>query len=103
MNEADLVPRLEAEYDVEVGFIGLLRSGTFDEFALDRLMTVLQEIEPQGNTIDRRLVSLLWWIPWVIEWQGQRLERENRAQEAAAVHRARDAVFKQLERILGVA
>jgi hypothetical protein len=103
MSDAELLRRLQAEYDIETGFVGLLRSGKFDEVALDRLIAILNELEPRGKAIDRRLVSLLWWIPWVIEWQGQRLERENRREEAARVHRAHDTVFKELERILGVA
>ncbi len=103
MGDAQLVRRLEAEYDTETGFVGLLRSGKFDEIALNRLTAILHQIQPEGEAIDRRLVALLWWIPWIIEWQGQRLERESRPEEAAKVHRAHDAVFKELERILGVA
>lgn len=103
MSDAELVRLLEAEYDTETGFVGLLRSGKFDEMALDRLLSVLRQVEPRGITIDRRLVSLLWWIPWVIEWQGQRLDRERHREEAERVRRAHDAVFKELERILGVA
>jgi hypothetical protein len=103
MSDAELPQRLAAEYDLETGFVGLLRSGKFDELALGRLIGLLHQIEPRGKTIDRRLVSLLWWIPWVIEWQGQRLERDGRREEAVKVHRSHDAVFKELERILGVA
>jgi len=103
MNDAELVRQLKAEYDLESGFVGLLRSGKVDESALARLMVVLRQIEPRGQAIDRRLVALLWWIPWVIEWQAQRLDRESQNEEAARVHRAHDAVFKELERILGVA
>jgi hypothetical protein len=59
MSDADLARQLEAEYDMETGFVGLLRSGKFDEPTLARLMGVLRQIEPQGESIDRRLVALL--------------------------------------------
>jgi hypothetical protein len=102
MSGTDLIQQLEAEYDQNTGFIGRLRYGTFDELGLTRVLAVLRQFEPTGNSLDRRLVALLWWMPWIIEWQFQRLTRESRAKEAAVVSRASEAIFKECERILGV-
>lgn len=71
---ADLIKALEAEYDLDTGFLGRLREGTFDTAGLDRLIALLRSIE-QGNeeTINRRLVALLWMIPTLMEWQVERI------------------------------
>lgn len=51
--------------------------------------------------IDARLVRLLWWMPWIAEWQAQRLEKEDK--DAGPMRNAGNALFSELERILGVA
>lgn len=98
----DLIPRVEREYDRETGAIGLLRNGRLDQAALQRLVQTLRECPPASDgPIDGRLVRLLWWMPWIAEWQGQRLEREGK--DAKEIRQAGDAIFRELERILGVA
>ena len=94
------VRRLEGEYEERTGFIGKLRFGTFDEPGLDRLLGTLRSIEPMGLG-NRRIVSLLWWLPWIIEWQVQRLTREGAASKAERLSSAESAVFNEVERILG--
>lgn len=102
MSDAELIQQLEAEYDQNTGFIGRLRFGTFDDPGLTRVLDLLRKFEPTGSALDRRLVALLWWMPWIIEWQSQRLARESRTAEAATIHRALEAIFKECERILGI-
>ncbi|MGZ3583845.1 MAG: hypothetical protein ACXWQR_00235 [Ktedonobacterales bacterium] len=70
----DLIQTLEAEYDLDSGFLGRLREGTFDAAGLDRLIAILKSIEPSNEeVINRRLVALLWMIPTLMEWQVERI------------------------------
>jgi hypothetical protein len=39
-------------------------------------------------------------MPWVLEWQGQRLDQEG--QDAVPMRNAANAVFSEVERVLGV-
>jgi hypothetical protein len=67
---AHLIDILEAEYDLENGFLGLLRQGIFDPGGLDRLIAILTSIDLSNESVvDRRLVALLWMIPTLMSWQ----------------------------------
>jgi len=94
-----LVSDLEAEYDQEEGFLGLLRTGHFDSLARDRFLRLLQSIDlGTGGSIDRRVVALLWYVPLFMQWQERRLDADERKALQAAANR----VTSELERILGV-
>lgn len=96
-----LVEALDHEYDPEVGFIGLARNGQYDVAGLERLRALLGECPSADvEAFPADLIRLLWWIPWVLEWQAQRLERE--ARPSTDMRNALNAVFSDLERILGV-
>lgn len=98
----DLLDRIASEYDKDHGFIGKVRLGQFDEVALGRLLSVLRECPSAGEEpMNPRMVRLLWWMPWVVEWQAQRLEGEGLS--GKNLRRAGSAIFNELERILGVA
>jgi len=78
VNLETTIENLEREWDLESGFIGLLRGGTFDKAALARFVSVLEQIElPTERVIDRRLVSLLWLVPLMMEWQIQRFSERG--------------------------
>jgi hypothetical protein len=94
-----LISALEAEYDQEEGFLGLLRGGHFDTRARDRFLRLLESMDlGQTELIDRRVVALLWYVPLFLQWQNRRLDDE----ESAALQQVLDGVTNQLERILGV-
>ena len=94
-----LIPGLEAEYDQDDGFLGLLRAGHFDGLARDRFFRLLQSIDPgTSGSIDRRVVALLWYVPLFMQWQERRLDTAEREALQAAANR----VTSELERILGV-
>jgi len=95
----ELIAALEQEYDQEEGFLGLLRLGHFDSLARDRFLELLRSIrlEP-SELIDRRVVSLLWYIPLLMQWQERRLD----ADERTALQETLNAVTTELERVLGV-
>jgi hypothetical protein len=74
-----LISDLEAEYDQDEGFLGLLRTGHFDSLARDRFFR-------------------LWYMPLFMQWQERRLDTDEREALQAAANR----VTSELERILGV-
>ena len=94
-----LIADLEAEYDQDEGFLGLLRTGHFDSIARDRFLRLLDSIDLGDDvTINRRVVALLWYVPLFMQWQERRLDTEEREALQAAANR----VTSRLERILGV-
>ncbi len=94
-----LISDLEAEYDQDLGFLGLLRAGHFDSLARDRFLRLLESIDlGAGGPIDRRVVALLWYVPLFMQWQEPRLDADERQALQAATNR----VTSELERILGV-
>jgi hypothetical protein len=94
-----LISDIEAEYDLAEGFLGLLRGGHFDTRARDRFMRLLESVDlGQSEMINRRIVALLWYIPLFLQWQGRRLDED----EKLLLKQVSDQVTNQLERILGV-
>jgi hypothetical protein len=94
------VSALEREWDAETGFIGMLRFGTYQPDAFERMMVVLQSIDVADREyIPRDLIRLLWMIPMVMEGQqphfARQPERKNLEPSVAAVQ-------NELQRILGV-
>lgn len=90
-----LVNRLEAEYDLDHGFLGRLRQGEFDPTGLSRLLHLLQSIDfGEAAFIDRRAVALLWMIPTLMTWQLKRV-----AEQKGDIERLRRAI-DQVQTIL---
>lgn len=97
-NVVAYIAALESEFDEE-GFLGLLRGGHFDSLARDRFVEVLRSIELEPDVpLDRRLVSLLWYLPLLLRWQKPRFDGDD----STALEAVEDAVTTELERILGV-
>lgn len=77
-NFTDLIRALEAEYDLDSGFLGQLRQGNFESIGLERLIALLRSITISNEpTINRRLVSLLWVIPTFMGWQEARVAEND--------------------------
>jgi hypothetical protein len=68
-----LIKEIEAEWDIDQGFLGKFRLGIFDLDGFERLMKKLNSIQiTNEKMIDRRLVSLIWYIPLFMTWQRER-------------------------------
>ena len=101
MDNASVIANLEREWDFESGFFGGLRRGQFDRASLNRLIRTLDLIDPQGDTVvNRRVVSLLWYMPIFMGWQIDRVQEAGG--DAAEFDRAITQVQNSVERILGV-
>jgi hypothetical protein len=78
-----LISRLEAEFDLDDGFLGRLRQGQFDPTGLDRLLRLLQSIDfGEATELNRRVVALLWMIPTLMLWQLERVTERGGDLEA---------------------
>ena len=99
-NITDLIRALEAEYDLDSGFLGQLRQGNFESIGLERLVALLRSITISNEpTINRRLVSLLWMIPTFMGWQERRVA-ENGGDTVQLQHGI-DKVQEILNSLLG--
>jgi hypothetical protein len=92
---------LEAEWSKPEGFLGRAREGLFDSQRGDEFVEKLQRIRLQdGDRIDRRLVSLLWYIPTFLRWQKERISESGG--DTIAFERLSNRVQTVVEGILGV-
>ena len=101
MDADESIRLLEAEWELGVGFLGRLREGTFDPVGFERFERLLRSIDrPEGELIDRRLVSLLWYVPTFMSWQDERVEEQGGSIKDLEI--ARTKSLNLLEEILGV-
>lgn len=64
---------LAHEWDLDDGFLGILRSGTFRPDLGDRLLSLLNSIEvDEDEPLDPEFVRLSWFIPTFMSWQFDR-------------------------------
>jgi hypothetical protein len=97
----DLIAALEHEWDLGQGFLGKLRQGLFDPVGLERLIRLLDRIDfGDAVEVNRRLISLLWFIPLFMEWQRERVHAPDA--DPQTVSDAADRVENAIERILGL-
>lgn len=94
---------LEEEWNnvEEIGFFGELQSGSFNVEKFKRVQGILRSIEvPAGETIDKRFIEVVWFIPTFMRWQqdGWRLEGRDTRQLDEAI----SYVEQRLTSILGL-
>lgn len=101
MDNLVTIKDLENEWELETGFFGKLRLGSFDPIGLDRVVRIIKSIElKNASMIDRRLVSLTWYIPLFMNWQRERFLQNNA--ELDKLDHAINQLTSLLEAILGV-
>lgn len=97
----ELLASLENEWDIDEGFLGMLRKGKFSELGLYRLLKLIDPIDIEDQeVIDRRLASLIWYIPIFMGWQKERTEENGIPLET--LNLAITEVVNRLENVLGV-
>ncbi len=102
MNNEELIALIEAEWDLDNGFFGRLRQGQFDPAGHSRCKQALDRVRREvrnADTISRRLVSLVWYIPLFMSWQTERVKGSVQAQE---YERVANEIQKIVQEILGV-
>jgi hypothetical protein len=93
----DLKNALEEAW--ENGFFFNLRYGKFKEDQYQKLRTVFEAV-PSNVDLDKRLVSLLWFIPTFIQWQEERLLQAG--MEKGKINEVYDFFYNECEAILGL-
>jgi hypothetical protein len=66
--DAALIELLESSWDIDSGFFGLLRCGQYSEDSYKELLTILKQVPVDQDTMPKRVVSLLWYMPMFLEW-----------------------------------
>jgi hypothetical protein len=100
MDAAESIRLLEGEWEQPDGFLGRLREGRFDPVGFERFEQLLRSIDRhQGGVINRRLVSLLWYVPTFMSWQRDRVEEQGGSIEELDI--AITKTHNLLEEILG--
>lgn len=95
METPSVIAKLETEWVLDTGFFGLLRTGVFDPLGADRVICLLKQIDlGNAQVIDRRLVSVVWFIPIFMSWQTGRIQEKGGDLSAFA------ATSQQIENIL---
>ena len=101
MDTQTAIEQLNREWESQNGFLGKARYRTFDSDGLDRLIQTLESIDVEDKDyLDRRLVSLLWFIPIFLEWQKpsfREVEKETQSLDSAI-----NRIMPLLYKILGI-
>jgi len=96
-----LINRLQDEWEPETGSLGKLREGFLDPMGLKRLSDLIQSLEVYDrDSIDRRLISLIWFIPMFMEMQVERVK--ERAYDVHILQFYQHQILNSLFKILGL-
>lgn len=96
--------RLKAQLEKEWGdgFFYGLRNGVFDENQYIRVKMAFEQFDAEaaGCSIDKRFVSLIWFIPSFVKWQEDRLVASGIGREK--FEEMSNFFYNQCENILGL-
>lgn len=68
-----IIEQLENEWDRD-GFLGRLRQGKFDPVEGDKFLEFLEQINlSEVNSVPKRFLSLIWYLPIFLTWQRDRV------------------------------
>lgn len=102
MKIAEWAYALEVAWD-EQGFLGRIRMGRFDRTAGECFLQALRTIDlGVCEAINRRFVSLLWYIPLFLLWQRPRIVEAEGEQQALEYDWLSNAIQAAVEEILGI-
>ena len=95
------VAMLEAEFDEPDGFLWNVRYGNFDADQGKRFVDLLSQIKPpKDGPLERRLVSIVWFLPLLVMWQKERVA--ERGGDPQKYQRLIESVTNTVIAILGV-
>jgi hypothetical protein len=101
MNLKLAIDLLNKEWEKPHGFFGALREGNFDAAKAEQMGNLLESIKLDDSlVIDRRFVSLVWYIPLFMSWQTERVA--ERGGDTKALEKATNRIQGIIEGLLGV-
>jgi hypothetical protein len=78
MNQSETIARLELEWEGSTGFFARLRDGDFDRKRALGILRVISELSLGDDAaLQKRLVSLLWYLPLFLTWQEERVAEQS--------------------------
>lgn len=99
MKMSESVEVLESAWSEEDGFLFRLRVGEFETAKSASFLATLRKIDAdQDNVLNRRAVSLLWYVPLFLEWQRERIDKKYWSELNLLI----TSVTNEVERLLGV-
>jgi hypothetical protein len=100
MDTTKVIALLEEEWEPEKGALWKLRNREIDKEGVERLINLLRSIDVKdAEVIDRRLVSLIWFMPLVMEWQKPHFQQSE--QLIRILDKFINQIVNELFRILG--
>jgi hypothetical protein len=101
MSIEDLIQNLETHWDTD-GFLDAVRRGNFVSSDADGFLGLVRGITiGEDESVPKRLLSLLWYLPSFLEWQKERVAEVSPAQKLAYERFVTD-VHNALEKVLGI-
>ncbi|NVB83603.1 MAG: hypothetical protein HOV81_34835 [Kofleriaceae bacterium] len=95
-----VVELLESEWSDD-GFYSHIRDGRFDPAEFARALDKIKSLSfDEDAALPRRVVSLLWYLPLLMQWQRERVR--DAGGDTAAYGKAIDLMTNEIERLLGV-
>jgi len=100
MTIAAIIEQLEAEWNMN-GFFDRVRNGDYDVTRGQAVLATLRAISiGDEETVPKRLLSLLWYLPSFLSWQTERIA--ERGGDRGAYERFVTEVINTLQEVLGV-
>jgi hypothetical protein len=102
MRTQDAIRPIEAAWQMPNGVLFRLRRGILDQKGLSDLVNLLKTIERPGEneSLPRRFVSLLWYVPIFMHWQEERVRESGGS--IKVLEDFATLATNEIERILGV-
>jgi hypothetical protein len=99
MDFSKIIDRLDSEWDTD-GFFDRVRNGDYDATQAKEILEFLRAIDIDENeSLPKRLVALLWYLPSFLSWQSERIA--ERGGDSDAYKRFTTEVQNVLEDVLG--
>ncbi|MGX1320378.1 hypothetical protein AB7M17_003831 [Bradyrhizobium sp. USDA 377] len=100
MTIAAIIEQLEAEWNTN-GFFDRVRNGEYDASRAQVVLATLRAIDiGDEETVPKRLLSLLWYLPSFLSWQTERVA--DRGGDRGDYERFVTEVINTLQEVLGV-
>ncbi|MGI8542653.1 MAG: hypothetical protein ACR2MD_04155 [Aridibacter sp.] len=97
----ETIKKLESYWNIDDGLFYELRyKGILDIEKSEKFVQLLESIEISGEQINRRLVSLLWYLPLFLTWQKERISEQGG--EIGEIEDWTNEIISILEKKLGV-
>ncbi len=99
MDFSGIIERLDSEWDTN-GFFDRIRNGNYDARQAQDILEMLRAINiGEDESLPKRLVALLWYLPSFLAWQSERVA--ERGGDRVAYERFITDVRNALEEVLG--